>query len=105
MAEVVSFLSEHSGGSSCEGVDLGCSGYKLSCTFGDAKSSPDKQLHYVVAPRLLSSAVDGDNLGVDGWTRKVMESFGDMSRFSPFMHEKAQVFVNDVEAKYEVSEL
>ena len=99
MAEVVSFLSEHSGGSSCVQVDLGCNGYKLSCTFGEASSNPDKQLHYVVAPRLLSSAVDGDEYGVDGWTEKIMESFGDMTTFSPFMHEKAQVFVNDIVAK------
>jgi hypothetical protein len=102
LAEVVSFLSEHSGGSSCVQVDLGCNGYKLSCTFGEASSNPDKQLHYVVAPRLLSSAVDGDEYGVDGWTEKIMESFGDMTTFSPFMHEKAQVFVNDIVAKLEV---
>ena len=50
----------------------------------------------------ISSAVDGDEYGVDGWTEKIMESFGDMTTFSPFMHEKAQVFVNDIVAKLEV---
>jgi hypothetical protein len=98
----VTFLADHSGGTSCVNVDLGCSGYKLSCTFGEKSASPDKQLHYVVAPRLLSSAVDGDNLGVDGWTKKIMESYGEMSSFSAFMHDKTQIFVNDIVAKHTV---
>jgi hypothetical protein len=67
--ELLTFLSQHSGGNACEAVNLGCDGYKLSCQFGQAATSLDKQLHYVVAPKLLSSAVDGDGLGVNGWAQ------------------------------------
>ena len=66
--DLLTFMSKHSGGNDCEAVNLGCDGYKLSCQFGIG-NAVDKQLHYVVAPKLLSEARDGDGLGVNGWTQ------------------------------------
>ena len=95
--QVLDFMALHSGGSECAAVNLGCNGYKLTCSYGSGNL--DKQLHYVVAPRLKSEAVDDDNLGVDGWIRTIMDSFGDMDTYSPFMHDKLQLWVSDVDAK------
>jgi hypothetical protein len=74
-------------------VNLGCDGYKLTCDYGE------KQIHYVVAPILVDSPVEDDGMGVNGWIETTMDSFGDMSTFEPFMHDKVQLFVGDVVTK------
>lgn len=94
-SELLKFMADYSGGTDCEAVNLGCDGYKLTCNYGM------KQLHYVVAPTLPSEAVDGDQLGVDGWVDIAMESFGDMSTFSAFMHDKVQLWTTGVRTKAE----
>ena len=52
-----------------------------------------------MAPVLRSEAVDGDNLGVNGWNEITMSSYGDMTEFTPFMHNKVQLFIEDVVTK------
>lgn len=90
---IIHIYYTHSGGSDCEAVNLGCEGYKITCTY------IDKQIHYVVAPALKSEAIDGDGMGVDGWNELSMDSFLDMKSWSPFMHDKVQLFVQDVVQK------
>lgn len=103
--EAYAFMTNYSGGFDCSKVNLGCTGYKISCEFGDGDDAFgddmdwDRQLHYVHAPLLFDQAKDGDDLGVDGWSDFMEASFGDMSAFTPFMHNKLQLFVADVDAK------
>jgi len=93
--DLLKFMSEHSGGTDCSAVDLGCSGYKLTCNYGL------KQLHYVIAPTLPDEAVDHDQLGTDGWIDIAMTSFGDMSTWSALMHDKVQLWTTSVRTKAE----
>lgn len=101
------FMKRHTGGHMCGAINLGCDGYKISCTFGANTESDDmesqmmfdRQLHYVHAPRLYSHAVDGDDMGADGWMDFQQQSYGDMSQFTSFMHNKFVMFTNDVAAK------
>lgn len=91
--DLLTFMTDFSGGTDCETVNLGCDGYKITCTF------VNQQLHYVVAPTLTSEAVDGDGMGVDGWIDVAMETFGDMSAFTAGMHDKLQLWTSSVRNK------
>jgi hypothetical protein len=91
--KIMDFMTYHSGGTDCEAVNLGCQGFKLTCNYAQ------KQIHYVVAPALVDSPVEDDGLGVNGWIETTMDSFGDMTTFEPFMHDKVQLFVGDVVSK------
>lgn len=98
------FMLHHSGGSTCEKVSLGCSGYKITCTFGAnylTGSDLDRQIHYVHAPALYSQAKENDEWGVDGWQTFVQESMGNLTDFSAFMHNKVQLFVGDIDTVIE----
>jgi hypothetical protein len=90
---ILEFMTDHSGGTDCAAVNLGCEGFKITCNY------IMKQIHYVVAPALLSSATPDDGYGVNGWIEKTTASFGDMTTFEPFMHDKVQIFIEDVVAK------
>ena len=100
-------MARHTGGSACDAVNLGCDGYKITCVYGadsdvdDSTTSMmwDRQLHYVHAPKLHSHAVDGDDMGTDGWMDFMEESYDDMSEFNGFMHNKFTMFTSDIEAK------
>lgn len=97
--EIYEFLRDYSGGYNCELIGLGCDGKKLSCSYGgDYDGLWDSQLHFVVAPEnlLFSKAKDGDGLGTSGWQRVAEESFGSMDSFSPFMHNKVQLFSGNI---------
>ena len=97
---LLQFMATHAGGLTCAKDPLGCGGYKITCNWGASESGgvgTDKQLHYVVADRLPSQAVDGDNLGVDGWVREAMSDMGDMREFTAMMHNKVQLFMLDLE--------
>uniref|UniRef100_A0A7S2ANT5 Uncharacterized protein n=1 Tax=Octactis speculum TaxID=3111310 RepID=A0A7S2ANT5_9STRA len=88
------FLTDLSGGHSCSVVDLGCEGRKMSCAFGfdDAVT----EIHFVVAPDLFAHARDHDDLGEVGWEKIQQSSFGVMDSFTPFMHNKVQIFTTDI---------
>ena len=141
---VTDFMSRHTGGKDCAAVNLGCDGYKISCAYGansETDDGPavhmfDRQLHYVHAPRLHSHAVDGDDMGGDGWMdwqHKVRflrsgclphlrrhapvtpprlrpapftplssphaQSYGNMEKFTSFMHNKFVLFTSDITSK------
>jgi len=89
MQKLYTFMNDFSYGENCEKVSLGCTAYKITCTY----SETDSQLHYVVAPEFYSEAHDNDGMGVSGWIDAVTESFGDFSSWSPFMHEKATLLL------------
>lgn len=104
---VTDFMSRHSGGKGCSALNLGCDGYKISCDYvADSDVDDfmtmglwDRQLHYVHAPKLHAHAVDGDDMGTDGWMDFMEESYDGMSKFNGFMHNKFVLFTADIEAK------
>mmetsp|Transcript_102902 Transcript_102902/g.295031 ORF Transcript_102902/g.295031 Transcript_102902/m.295031 type:complete len:551 (-) Transcript_102902:243-1895(-) len=104
---VTNFMSTHTGGHRCAAVNLGCDGYKITCVYGADSDVDDdtisglwdRQLHYVHAPKLHAHAVDGDDMGTDGWMDFMEESYDGMSEFNGFMHNKFTMFTGDIEAK------
>lgn len=106
--EVFDFMFHHTGGWGCDKVNLGCSGYKISCSYGDNPYSSDvwdRQIHYVHAPKLFSKAMDKDDLGVDGWQDLTVASMADFANhFSAFMHNKVQMYTIDLDTKVQVLE-
>ena len=100
--EAWKFIENFSGGYSCEAVNLGCNGYKLTCDYGNADTVSDKQLHYVYTPEIFSHAVDQDNLGADGWAGVMKKSLMSIEEeFSTQMHNKVELVVGDMKKKIE----
>lgn len=97
MSTAYDFLEKHSGGYNCEEVNLGCDGYKLTCNYG---IDIDSQLHYVEMPKVFSHAVDGDDLGADGWNAIQQDNLKNIeNEFSSRVHNKVEVIVADLPKK------
>ena len=99
--EAWEFLDKYSGGYACEQVTLGCDGVKLTCDYGVEGYVMDKQLHYVEMPKVFSHAVDGDELGADGWNQIQKNNLAGLAQnlFSTQVHNKIELVVGDVIAK------
>ena len=57
----------------------------------------DKQLHYVEMPKVFSHAVDGDELGADGWNQIQKNNLAGLAQnlFSTQVHNKIELVVGD----------